>query len=125
MECFVKFPPSLYSCQTHHLALLKHPVPAKRSTFTLLFMDDQKIQTSHSTQHTADFTPFTQHTMHSLTHTHTQTNKHTAVATRVLGRAKKYAGGTVWVRGGAVQRFPPCFRYNRHFSQTNLTCTNL
>lgn len=24
-------------------------------------------------------------------------------------------------RGGAVQRFPPRFRYNRHFSQTNLT----
>lgn len=32
MECFVKFPPPLYSCQTHRLALLKPPLPAKKHT---------------------------------------------------------------------------------------------
>lgn len=75
MECFVKFPPPLYSCQTHHLALLKPPLPAKKPSTTITQYIHSpvhwppKIWTSHSTHHTAICTSFTQHTMHSHTHT--------------------------------------------------------
>ncbi len=88
-NALLKFPPPLYSCQTHHLALLKPPLPAKHTDhnththththtkhFILLFMDDQKTWTSHSTHHTVIFTPFIQHTIrahtHSFTHSLTQ-----------------------------------------------------
>jgi len=79
MECFVKFPPPLYSCRTHHLALLKPPLPAKKPSTTITQYIHSpvhwppKIWTSHSTHHTAICTSFTQHTMHSLTHSHTHT----------------------------------------------------
>lgn len=65
----------------HHLALPRPPLPATTHIHahkhTLLFMDDQKIRTNHSAQHA---------------------NAH--VATKVLGRAKGDAGGTVCGGGG-------------------------
>ncbi len=119
MECFVKFSPKLYSCHTHYLALLKPPLPAKRTvhSFSYSWMTRQYelviqiIITQQVLHHS--------HSTHTQTQTHTYKYKCPAVATRVLGRAKRDAG-TVKVRGGAVQQFPPCFRYSWHFSQTIL-----
>lgn len=107
MECFVKFPPPLYSCQTHHLALLKPPLPAKQQSTTITqysFSCSLITKNMNQSFHSSHSNLYIIHTaLRAFTHTHT----HTAVATRVLGRAKRDAGGTVWVRGGAVQLFPP------------------
>lgn len=96
MECFVKFSPSLYSCQTHHLALLKPPfLPNKvHSLFCIFFC-------SWTRKYKLVIQLNTQHTM--LSH---KKQKHTTAATRVLGRAKRDVGGTVWVRGWGCATLP-------------------
>lgn len=113
MECFVKFSPSLYSCQTHHLALLKPPfLPNKvHSLFCIFFC-------SWTRKYKLVIQLNTQHTM--LSHTKNTPLRQQGCWVEPKGMWEvQYGWG-----GGAVQRFPPCFRYCRPFSQTNPTCTN-
>lgn len=70
MECFVKFPSPLYSCQTRLLALLKPPLPAKHTVHSFSCSWTTRKYEPFNSSHSNFFTPFTQHTMHSLTHAH-------------------------------------------------------